>query len=102
MIMTVENMTVENWIPGHIYAPGDLALWGGEVYQKSGDSDQSHPDDIAGGWERFNSISPVQYEAIAASFSDYEERKAKRQAEVRKKLAAAGLDEADVKAVLNA
>jgi len=93
-----------DWINSKTYAAGDVVIHHSKLYQKLDDGDNSPPDDIAGGWvevppERNNL---AEYTAIEASFSSYEARKAKHQAEVRKKLAAAGLDEADVKAVLNA
>ena len=86
------------------YAAGDEVQHQGKFYRKADDSDTSPPDDVPGGWvevppERHNL---AEYTAIEASLSSYEERKAKHQAEVRKKLAAAGLEPADVLAVLGA
>ena len=93
-----------NWTKSKSYTAGTVVVHQDKLYQKLDDGDDSPPDDIAGGWveippERNNL---AQYTAIEASLGSYEERKAKHQAEVRKKLAAAGLEPADVLAVLRA
>ena len=93
-----------NWTKSKSYTAGDVVVHQHKLYQKLDDGDNSPPDDVAGGWveippERNNL---AEYTAIEASLSSYEERKAKHQAEVRKKLAAAGLEPADVLAVLGA
>jgi hypothetical protein len=93
-----------NWINSETYTPGDVVVHQDKLYQKLDDGDDSPPDDIAGGWVEvpLESNNLAEYTAIEASFSSYEERKAKYQAEVRQKLAAAGLEPADVLAVLGA
>ena len=93
-----------NWINSKTYTAGDVVIHHSKLYQKLDDGDNSPPDDIAGGWveippERNNL---AEYTAIEASLGSYEERKAKHQADVRKKLAAAGLDPVEVLAVLAA
>ena len=93
-----------NWTNSQSYTAGTVVVHQDKLYQKLDDGDDSPPDDIAGGWvevppERHNL---AQYTAIETSLGSYEERKAKHQAEVRKKLAAAGLEPADVLAVLGA
>ena len=93
-----------NWTNSKTYTAGDVVVHQDKLYQKLDDGDNSPPDDVAGGWvevppERNNL---AEYTAIEASLGSYEQRKAKHQAEVRKKLAAAGLEPADVLAVLRA
>jgi hypothetical protein len=93
-----------NWTNSKSYTAGTVVVHQDKLYQKLDDGDNSPPDDIAGGWvevppERNNL---AEYTAIEASLGSYEARKAKHQADVRKKLAAAGLDPVDVLAVLNA
>jgi hypothetical protein len=93
---------METWKHGKSYAPGTVVLHEGKVYRKDADGDDSPPDAVPGGWSELPNTNLSEFLAIEASFTSYEERKAKHQAEVRKKLAAAGLAEADVLAVLSA
>jgi hypothetical protein len=95
-------MTIQNWQSDATYETNAVVLHNGEAYFKLDDSDQSEPDHIGGGWQLVPNSNATEYTAIEASFSSYEERKAKHQAEVRQKLAAAGLEPADVLAVLGA
>ena len=93
-----------NWTNSKSYTAGTVVVHQDKLYQKLDDGDNSPPDSVPGGWvevppERNNL---AQYTAIETSLGSYEERKAKHQAEVRKKLAAAGLEPADVLAVLGA
>ena len=93
---------METWKPDTGYTPGTVVVHEGKAYTKLDDGDNSPPDDVGGGWEELATANVAEYQAIEASFSSYEQRKTKHQAEVRKKLAAAGLSETDVMAVLNA
>jgi hypothetical protein len=93
---------MDTWKQGDSYDPGTVVLHQGKAYTKLDDGDNSPPDAVPGGWQELETSNVAEYQAIEASFSSYEERKAKHQAEVRSKLAAAGLSEDDVKAVLNA
>ena len=93
-----------NWTKSKSYTAGTVVVHQDKLYQKLDDGDNSPPDSVPGGWvevpaERNNL---AEYTAIEASLGSYEERKAKHQAEVRKKLAAARLEPADVLAVLRA
>ena len=93
-----------NWTNSKTYTAGDVVVHQDKLYQKLDDGDNSPPDSVPGGWvevpaERNNL---AEYTAIEASLGSYEERKAKHQAEVRQKLASAGLEPADVLAVLRA
>ena len=93
-----------NWTNSKSYTAGDVVVHQDKLYQKLDDGDNSPPDDIAGGWvevppERNNL---AEYTAIEASLGSYEQRVKDHKAEVLAKLAAAGLEPADVLAVLGA
>jgi hypothetical protein len=92
---------IQPWVQG-TYSAGDLVSHNGEVYRKVNDADQSEPDAIPGGWELMPSTNLSEFNAIATSFSTYEERVRKHKADTLAKLHAAGLEPADVKAVLEA
>ena len=77
----------------------------GKVYEKLDDNDQSPPDEIGKAWRRIDNdphCNVAQYEAIETSFNSYEQRVKDHKAAVLAKLKAAGLDPADVKAVVDA
>ena len=95
---------MDTYKAGTAYIPGSVVLHDGKAYQKLDDGDNSPPDDVPGGWKSIpdDRSNLTEYQAIEASLGSYEERKAKHQAEVLKKLAAAGLEPADVLAVLGA
>lgn len=93
---------MENWKPGQIYPAGTVVLHHGQPYIKDDDTDQTEPDDVAGGWTPLAFHNLTQYQAIEASFSSYEQRVADHKAQVLAKLQAAGLEPDEVKAALGA
>lgn len=97
---------MNTWIQDNVpYAPGSAVEYQGKVYEKLDDNDQSPPDEIGGGWRRIDNCpncNVAQYEAIEASFTSYEQRVKDHKAAVLAQLVAAGLDPADVKAVVDA
>lgn len=41
---------IPQWVDTSIYQPGDLVEHKGAVYRKADDTDNTEPDDVAGGW----------------------------------------------------
>lgn len=93
-------MEVADWQEGVTYYSGQVVVHKGEAYTKLDDNDQSEPDHIAGGWALIEDADVAQYKVIADSLSTYEERVRNHKADILAKLQAAGLDPADVLAVL--
>jgi hypothetical protein len=90
------------WQAGTTYTAGTIVTHNGGVYQKADDGDNTEPDAIAGGWSVLENSNVAEFNAIATSFSTYEERVRKHKADTLAKLHAAGLDVDAVKAVLTA
>jgi len=90
------------WQAGTTYTAGTIVTHNGGVYQKADDGDNTEPDAIAGGWSVLENSNVAEFNAIASSFSTYEERVRKHKAATLAKLHAAGLDPDEVKAVLTA
>jgi hypothetical protein len=93
--------TIEAWAADVAYQPGNLVTHQGVVYQKLDDGDQSPPDSVPGGWVIVENTNLAEFNAIATSFSSYEERVRQHKADILAKLQAAGLNPDDVKAVLD-
>ena len=95
-------MKIPKWQRGVVYQPGVVVTYRGKVYQKLDDGDQSPPDNIPGGWKLIENTNLAEYNAIDRALGSFESRRDTHRAEVLAKLAADGLDPADVRAVLNA
>jgi hypothetical protein len=95
---------MEYWKQGKNYSVGELVIHKGRLFSKDADTDQSEPDEVAGGWSYIpdENNNLIAYQAIEASFSSYEQRVAAHKAEVLAKLQAEGLSPDAVQAVLNA
>jgi hypothetical protein len=93
---------IQPWAADVAYTPGTCVTHKGTVYQKLDDGDNTEPDAVAGGWSVLEDSNIEEYNAIATSLGGYEERVKLHKATVLAKLHAAGLDAADVKAVLGA
>ena len=91
---------IGHWDPAITYNTGDQVLHKSKVYQKSADTDQTEPDDVAGGWDEVQGDNLAEFAAIAESFSSYEQRVADHKAAVLRQLTAAGLNPDVVRAVL--
>ena len=95
---------MDTYKTGTAYIPGSVVLHDGKAYQKLDDGDNSTPDDVPGGWKLIpdDRSNLAEYQAIEASLGSYEQRVKDHKAEVLAKLASAGLEPADVSAVLGA
>ena len=75
---------MNDYDPKETYAPGDVALHEGTLYQKLDDGDNSAPDEVPGGWELIpeEQTNLQEYLAVEQSLTSYEQRKAARLAQV--------------------
>lgn len=101
---------MDTYNPSVVYNLGDLVVFNGKLYSKDNDSDQSTPDDVAGGWTHVTTATfdSSELDRINASFNTYEQRvqeyqqhKAQTKQTALEKLNKLGITTEELEALLN-